>query len=156
MSHGSRDTSVDPRRPWAPTRSAPYQLYLIRERPLAPSSLEIAVCARRVLYKVTLKHSWSFHDVIPAPKKPRPLPVVLSPDEVVHFLTCVARPAPRTILTTCYAAGLRISEAVHLRPTDIDSRRRVIRVEHGKGQLDRYVMLSPKLLTLTGRIPRSP
>ena len=73
---------------------------------------------------------------------------MLSRVEVVHFLTCVARPAPRTILTTCYAAGLRISEAVHLRPTDIDSRRMVIRVEHGKGQLDRYVMLSPKLLTL--------
>ena len=125
-----------------------YQVYLTCQRKLAPSSLEIAVCALRFLYTVTLKHSWSFHDVIPAPKKPRPLPVVLSPDEVVHFLTCVARPAPRTILTTCYAAGLRISEAVHFRPTDIDSRRRVIRVEHGKGQLDRYVMLSPKLLTL--------
>ena len=125
-----------------------YQLYLIRERKLAPSSLEIAVCALRFLYKVTLKHSWSFHDVIPAPKKPRPLPAVLSPDEVVHFLTCVTGLAPRTILTTCYAAGLRISEAVHLRPAEIDSRRMVIRVEHGKGELDRYVMLSPKLLTM--------
>jgi site-specific recombinase XerD len=52
----------------------------------------------------------------------------------------------RTILTTCYAAGLRISEAVRLRPTDIDSKRMVIRVEQGKGQKDRYVMLSPQLL----------
>ena len=125
-----------------------YQVYLTCERKLAPSSIEIAVCALRFLYKVTLKKAWLFKDEIPAPKKPRPLPAVLSPDEVAHFLTYVARPAPRTILTTCYAAGLRISEAVHLRPTDIDSGRMVIRIEQGKGQHDRYVMLSPKLLTM--------
>jgi integrase/recombinase XerD len=54
----------------------------------------------------------------------------------------------RTILTTCYAAGLRISEAVRLKVADIDSKRMVIRVEQGKGQKDRYVMLSPKLLDI--------
>ena len=52
----------------------------------------------------------------------------------------------RTILTTCYAAGLRVSEAICLKVTDIDSKRMVIRVEQGKGRIDRYVMLSPKLL----------
>lgn len=61
-------------------------MYLVRERKLAPGSLEIAVCALRFLYKVTLKQPWAFDDLIPAPKKPRRLPVVLSLDEVVRFL----------------------------------------------------------------------
>ena len=74
-------------------------------------------------------------------------PVVLSPEEVLQFLDCVASTKHRAILTACYAAGLRISEAVSLKPAHIDSNRLVIRVEQGKGQKDRYVMLSPKLLT---------
>ena len=64
----------------------------------------------------------------------------------LHLLACVPSIKQRAILTTCYAAGLRISEAVCLKPSSIDSQRMVIRVELGKGQKDRYVMLSPKLL----------
>jgi integrase/recombinase XerD len=119
---------------------------LTNERKLAPSSILIAVSALRFVYKVSLHKDWSFEDMIPAPKKPQKLPVVLSPEEVLHFLDSVGSTKHRAILTTCYAAGLRISEAVHLKPTDIDSQRMVIRVEQGKGQKDRYVMLSPKLL----------
>ena len=123
-----------------------YQVYLTNERKLAPSSVLIAVAALRFLYKVSLKKDWSFDDLIPAPKKPQKLPEVLSPEEVLHFLSCIGSTKHRAILTTCYAAGLRISEAIHLKPAHIDSQRMVIRVEQGKGQKDRYVMLSPKLL----------
>lgn len=123
-----------------------YQVYLTNEKKLSPSSVLIAVAALRFLYKVSLKKDWTFEDVIPAPKKPQKLPVVLSPEEVVEFLGCVGSTLHRAILTTCYAAGLRISEAIRLKPTDIDSKRMVIRVEQGKGQKDRYVMLSPRLL----------
>jgi len=84
----------------------------------------------------------------PRPQETPKLPIVLSPEEVLRFLTCVPSPKHRTILTTCYAAGLRISEAVRLQPTHIDSQRMVIRVELGKGQKDRYVMLSPRLLEI--------
>jgi integrase/recombinase XerD len=84
-------------------------------------------------------------DSIPAPKKPQTLPVVLSPEEVLQFLGCVRSRKHHAILTTCYAAGLRISEAVRLTVPDIDSARMVIRVDQGKGQKDRYVMLSQKL-----------
>src|SRR5208283_1008401 len=76
-------------------------------------------------------------------KVPQKLPIVLSPEEVVQFLGCVRTRKHRAILTTCYAAGLRISEAVALTLPTVDSKRMVIRVEQGKGRKDRYVMLSP-------------
>ena len=125
-----------------------YQVYLTNEKKLAPGSILIAVAALRFLYQITLHRDWRVEDIIPAPKKPQKLPIVLSPEEVLHFLTCVPSPKHRTILTTCYAAGLRISEAIRLQPTHIDSQRMVIRVELGKGQKDRYVMLSPRLLEI--------
>lgn len=123
-----------------------YQVYLTNEKKLAPGSIHIAVAALRFLYRVTLSKDWICEDVLPLPKKQQKLPIVLSPEEVQQFLECVQSIKHRTILTTCYAAGLRISEAVHLKPNAIDSKRMVIRVEQGKGQKDRYVMLSPKLL----------
>ena len=128
-----------------------YQVYLTNDRKLAPSSICIAVSALRFLYTVTLKKAWRVEAVIPAPKKPQTLPVVLSPAEVVQFLDSVTLPKHRTILTTCYAAGLRISEAVRLTASAIDSQRMVLRIALGTGQKDRYVMLSPKLLEICGR-----
>ena len=125
-----------------------YQVYLTNERELATSSILIAISALRFLYKVTLKRNWPFDEVIPAPKKPQRLPIVLSPQEVIQFLDCIASRKHRAILTTCYAAGLRISEAVALTLPAIDSKRMVLRVEQGKGKRDRYVMLSPKLLEI--------
>lgn len=125
-----------------------YQIYLTNEKKLASSSIQIAIAALRFLYGVTLKKGWTFKEVIPSPKSATKLPVVLGPDEVLRFLGCIDSIKHRAILTTCYAAGLRISEAVHLRTTDIDSQRMVIRVTQGKGQKDRYVMLSPKLLDM--------
>ena len=131
-----------------PEQVRAYQVYLATERRLATSALLVAVAALRFLYRVTLSERWSFDDVIPAPKKPQSLPVVLSPQEVVLFLDAVQAAKHRAILTTCYAAGLRISEAVRLTVSTIDSERMVLRITKGKGQKDRYVMLSPKLLAI--------
>ena len=125
-----------------------YQVYLATERRLATGSLLVAVAALRFLYRVTLRRRWPIDDVIPAPKKPQSLPVVLSPQEVVRFLDAVKPAKHRAILTTCYAAGLRISEAIGLTVSAIDSERMVLRIAKGKGQKDRYVMLSPKLLAI--------
>jgi site-specific recombinase XerD len=125
-----------------------YQVYLTNDRQLAPASIVITVAALRFLYTITLHKAWSVAAVIPAPKMPQTLPVVLSPAEVGRFLDSVKTPKQRVILTTCYAAGLRVSEAVHLTISAIDSQRMVLRVAQGKGQKDRYVMLSPKLLEI--------
>jgi site-specific recombinase XerD len=125
-----------------------YQLYLTNEKKLATGSIHIATAALRFLYTVTLKKPWDVAEALPMPKKPQKLPVILSPEEVRHFLSCVPRRKARTVLTVCYAAGLRVSEAVSLKPNDIDSKRMTIRVDQGKGQRDRYVMLSKQLLLI--------
>ena len=125
-----------------------YQLFLTNRKKMSPSSITVAISALRFLYQITLKRGWDIEQSIPSPKRPRKLPVVASPEEVLRFLDCAPGLKHRAILTACYAAGLRVSEAVSLRPTDIDSRRRVIRVQQGKGRKDRYVMLSPRLLAV--------
>ncbi|AUT75885.1 integrase [Paraburkholderia hospita] len=122
-------------------------IYLREERKLAPSSLGPAIGALRFLYRVTLKRDWSDED-FPLPKKPLRLPVILSSDEVKIFFDAIPSLKHRAILMTAYAAGLRVSEVAHLKVTDIDSKRMVIRVNQGKNRKDRYVMLSPRLLEI--------
>jgi len=91
-----------------------YQVYLTNERQLAPASIVVAVAALRFLYTVTLQKPWSVAAVIPAPKMPQTLPVVLSPADVARFLERVKIPNQRVILTTCYAAGLREIGRAHV------------------------------------------
>ena len=68
-----------------PKQIRSYQLYLTNKRQLAPSSILVAISALRFLYLVTLHKEWDFNLVIPAPKKPQTLPVILSPEEVMQF-----------------------------------------------------------------------
>ena len=131
-----------------PEQIRAYQVCLATGKQLAPASIAGAVAALRFLYRVTLRKDWDVEEAIPAPRQPQKLPVVPSPDEVRRFLASVRDRSHRAILTACYAAGLRISEAISLRPAAIDSARMVIRVEQGKGAKDRYVMLSPRLLAI--------
>ncbi len=131
-----------------PVNIRAYQVYLTNEKKLAPGSIQIATAALRFLYTVTMKRPWDVEEVLPMPKRPQTLPIILSPEEVRHFLSCVPRRKARTALTVCYAAGLRVSEAIALKPTDVDSKRMTIRVTQGKGQKDRDVMLSEQLLAI--------
>jgi integrase/recombinase XerD len=104
-------------------------------------------CALRFFFGVTLGRPEAFDRIISA-KEPKKLPVVLSGEEIVRFLQAVPGLRNRAALTTAYGAGLRVCEVAALKVGDIDSSRMVIRVEHGKGGKDRYVMLSPQLLRI--------
>src|SRR5712664_1628684 len=123
-----------------------FQVHLVSTGISWPA-LNQTVCALRFFYGVTLGHG-EIPERIPYAREPRKLPVVLNTDEVVRFLEAIPSLKTRAALTTAYAAGLRASEAVGLKVCDIDSGRMVIRVEHGKGGKDRYVMLSAQLLRI--------
>ena len=123
-----------------------FQVHLVATGISWPA-LNQTVSALRFFYGVTLGHG-EIPERIAYARAPRTLPEVLSADEVVRFLEAVPSLRTRTALTTAYAAGLRASEAVGLKVGNIDSERDVIRVEHGKGGKDRYVMLSAQLLRI--------
>jgi integrase/recombinase XerD len=124
-----------------------YLLYLTHDTHVASSTYNQALCALKFLYRVTLGKDWGL-DGLARSRRQTKLPVVLSSDEVTRFFQAITSLRHRAILMTAYAAGLRISEVLALRVDDIDSQRMVIRVRQGKGSKDRYVMLSPRLLTL--------
>lgn len=122
-----------------------YLVHLMEVEGKSPSSFKVASAALRFLYAKTLRRPWAL-EFIPVPKLEKRLPVVLSPQEVVTFISGATSVRDRAIVKTIYGAGLRTNEVAHLKVTDIDSKRMVIRVEQGKGRKDRYVMLSLRLL----------
>ena len=117
-----------------------FQVHLA-SKGVAWASLNQIGCALRFFYGVTLGQA-TIPERIPYAREPRKLPTVLSADEVVRFLEAVSSLKSRVALTTAYAAGLRVSEVAALKVGDIDSDRMVMRIEHGKGGKERYVMLS--------------
>jgi integrase/recombinase XerD len=122
-----------------------YLLYLIHERKLSPEAVNQQSSALKFLYLVTLEMPWGSAD-FPRVRRPHKLPIVLSQEEVVQFFDHVPGLRYRAALMLCYGAGLRVSEAVAIKVSDVDSQRMLIRVEQGKGHKDRYAMLSPRLL----------
>ena len=122
-----------------------YQAYLFRERKLAASTVTQRLAALRFFYTQTIKKAWSVADT-PYPKKTRPLPSILSPEEVGHLIDSSQTRFHRMVLMTLYGTGARRAELARLQISDIDSRRMVIHIRGGKGRQDRDVMLSPRLL----------
>ncbi|PIQ53469.1 MAG: integrase [Bdellovibrionales bacterium CG12_big_fil_rev_8_21_14_0_65_38_15] len=122
-----------------------YLLYLVSYESV--SKAKTAVSALRFLYRHTLKKDWKIL-LDPTPKMPKKIPVVLSVKEVARFFNVMKSAKYSALLMTVYATGIRISEATHLRISDIDSNRMQIIIRGGKGNKDRMVMLSPVLLSL--------
>ena len=120
------------------------QLDLLR-RGVSWSTFNQTVCALRFFFRVTLGRP-EVLSFIPFGKKIKSLPCVLDPDEVLRLIEAAPTHRDRVLLQAAYACGLRIEELMHLRVTDIDSRRMVVVVRKGKGRKDRLVPLSPRLL----------
>jgi len=121
-----------------------YQLYLV-DHGISPISLNAAITGLKFLFATTLDHP-ELLTKMHAVHEPRKLPVVLSRDEVARLLAAVDNLKHQTALAVAYGAGLRASEVVSLKVSDIDSQRMTLRIEQGKGSKDRYAMLSPALL----------
>jgi integrase/recombinase XerD len=130
-----------------PEQVRTYQRFLVQDQQRSWPTVVQTVCALRFFYRVTLGRP-AMLESIPHPQRPVTLPTILSQAEVAVLLTTPRTLKHRAILTTLYATGLRVAELCQLQVTDIDSARMVLRVRQGKGQHERYVMLSPQLLPL--------
>ena len=123
-----------------------YQLWLLKEKRLASSTVEVRISALRFLYKRVLRRADLALDDLPFPKTTHTLPTVLSREEVTRLIDAAASPKHRTLLMLLYGTGMRRSEAARLKIVDIDSQRMVIHIHQGKGRRDRDVPLTQKLL----------
>jgi site-specific recombinase XerD len=120
---------------------------LIEQRHLAPRSVRVAVMGLRFFSTHTLQRPLAR---LPLPKGTKTLPVVLSREEGARILASAASLRERAVLMTTYGGGLRVSEVVGLRVSDIDAQRDLLRVEQGQGRKDRYTLLGPRLLEELG------
>lgn len=128
-----------------PEQIQDYVLHLLQERKLAIGSCHAIVTALRFFYTVTLGLDQSSVPIPPI-KSTSSLPEILSHMEIKKLFSVVQNPKHKVLLMTTYGGGLRVSEVVRLKPTDIQSERMMIHIEQGKGMKDRYTLLSKRLL----------
>ncbi len=120
---------------------------IVKDRKLSQSSLKITYSALRFLYETTLNKGWVI-DRIPYPKTVKPLPHVLDKSEILRIIDATVNLKQKAMLMVTYSAGLRVRETAQLKITDIDSKRMMIRVDQGKGNKDRYTLLSQVALEM--------
>jgi integrase/recombinase XerD len=121
-----------------------WQLYLLNEKKVKLATYIQSVCGLRFFYRNTLNRKIDI-DRIPLPRYEKKLPVILTKEEVKALLEAPKNLGHRAMLATLYGTGLRVSEATHLKVSDLDRDRKVIHVRAGKGRKDRQVMLSDQL-----------
>jgi len=129
-----------------PERLRSYFLYCVTELKLSENVIHSRLNAIKYYFEQVLHREKFFFEDIPRPKKKSLLPKVLSKEEVARLFACVTNPKHRLMLQLCYGMGLRVSEIVALKITDIDSRRMLVHIESAKGKKDRYVPLPQSIL----------
>jgi integrase/recombinase XerD len=122
-----------------------YQAHLLRTGQLQPKTVRLHVSALRFFFVKTLRRRYLLDDT-PYPKAPQRLPSILSVEEMARLIEAADSLYHRTMLMVLYSTGMRSAELLQLQVADIDSRRMLIHIRHGKGGRDRYVPLSPTLL----------
>jgi integrase/recombinase XerD len=125
-------------------------LYIRQERQLSGSTCNQIRCALKFFYEVTVRRPQASLTVPPM-RQAQKLPQILSREEVERIFAATRSLRERVLLMAAYGSGLRVSEAVALRPGDIDVERGVIRVEQGKGRKDRYTVLAERLVRELGQ-----
>jgi integrase/recombinase XerD len=122
-----------------------YQVYLLQERKLRAGTVGLHIAALRFFFVKTLRRPYLQLD-LPSPKRPKRLPTVLSQDEVAQLIESANNLLDYAMLMTLYATGVRRAELSRLKVEDIDSQRMIVHIRQGKGNRDRDVPLTPKLL----------
>jgi len=122
-----------------------YLVHITTERQWSRSGIHQAICALKFFYTQVLERPWEISKVH-YPKRKKKLPVFLTEEEVARLLSATSNLKHKGLLMTLYSAGLRLSEALALQPTDIDSSAMRIHVREGKGGKERYTLLSARLL----------
>lgn len=121
-----------------------FQLFMVNHG-VSGITVNATLTALKFFFQITLDKPEVVTRVRPVTVA-RKLPVVLSVEEAKRFMAMATHPKFKAALAVAYGAGLRVSEVVSLKVSDIDSERMILRVEQGKGSRDRYALLSPVLL----------
>ena len=124
-----------------------YLYYLVTEKQVSTSSINGAYSALKFFYQTVLQGNWNIAK-IPRTKVRKKLPIVLDGSEIKQLFAVTANLKHRALLMTTYSAGLRVSETAYLKVSSIDSKRMQLRIAQGKGNKDRYTLLSPVTLDL--------
>jgi len=138
------------RPPFALTESEVRQFILERHKKLNGSSQRILYSSLRFLYIDLFKCDWELLKAVSARREVIE-PTILSRSEVGRLLNSIDTPPIYTYMRTVYSCGLRLSEALHIRPGDIDRAAGLLHVRQGKGSKDRKVVLPPLTLKMLGR-----
>ena len=122
-----------------------YIAYLMSERKLKPSSVNLALSSLKFFYNDIVKNSAL--NAVKAPKVEKKIPTVLSKEEIRKLLEAVSNPKHKLLIEFMYSAGLRVSECVSIKLDDLDMAEKMGKIRHGKGNKERYIILSNNLIT---------